>query len=133
MTQQELFANQPQATKQCVRCGKRCRVADKRNPNAQLFVKGDIKTGMFCAECLVVDFLRNCERGPQVDELAKLSGKKQFDPQVFRLEHVQQQFATIVAAAHARFGAELVQGEFDWDEVIANWHLPFPKAKRTKR
>ena len=135
--QKNLFSQSP--TKRCERCSKLCRVAEKRNPKSQLFVKGDRKTGRYCAECLVVDFLLNCDYGPQLNELAKLTGPgpgpfdatRTFDPEVFRLPHVQEQFAAIVLKAQEQYSAELMPDEFDWLEVIANWHLPFPK--RTKR
>ena len=54
----------PEETKNCIRCGIRCRTVPKRNPNASMFVKGDMKTGKFCANCLVVDFFKNCDTGP---------------------------------------------------------------------
>lgn len=133
-SQQSLFPDAPQPlVKNCVRCAKRCRVVDKANPNAQLFVKGDMKTGRFCTECLIVDFFKNFDYGgyPLMEMLDRKD--KPFDPECFRLPHVQDQFGAIVVAAQKQFGAELSPEEIDWDEVIANWHLPFPEKPGRKK
>jgi hypothetical protein len=126
--QQSLFANGPPVQiVNCTRCGIRCQAVDKRNQKAQVFVKGDVLTGRFCVNCLVVDFFKNFELGPVIDD--------KFDPECLRLPHIQQQFAAIVVAAKSSYGAELTSGEIDWDEVIANWNLPFrdkPKRGRKK-
>lgn len=114
---QQAFFGPPEGTLNCVRCSKRCRVAAKRNPNAELFVKGTKETGRYCADCLVVDFLKNSED----------------DPAGFRLPHMQQQMVAIILAARKEHGAELTPEEVDWDEVIANWHLPFPEKPKRRR
>lgn len=150
-TQKELFgAPQNPGVKMCTRCAKPCRVAAKVNPNADLFVKGTMETGKFCAECLVTDFLQNFEYGgqnafnyqfvpagrpcPRHYDGQDWETRKIFDPEGLRLPHMQEQFASIVITAQKQFGAELTPEEFDWDEVIANWHLPFPeKPTRGKR
>jgi hypothetical protein len=141
-----LFAGapEPEQFKNCVRCNIRCRVAARVNPHANLFVKGDARTGKFCVNCLVVDFFKNCEHGPASamgkeyfdhslpqPEWRKEVGDsdRRFDPECLRDPAVQQQFAAIVAAARREYGAELVAEEIDWDEVVANWHLPFPPRK----
>ena len=102
-------------SKNCERCAKRCRAAQQRNNDADLFVKGTVQTGRFCADCLVADFFKNCERGP-------LSGMGQefadrFDPESLRLPHIQDCFRSIIATAKTQFGAELTFEEIDWDEV----------------
>ena len=134
-------------TKNCVRCAKRCRVAERRNPNANLFVKGDQKTGRFCAECVLVDFFKNSEHGPSSafgkeyfdhslpqPEWRRECGDsdRRFDPECLRLPHFQSMLRAILAAANSQYGAELSFDEIDMDEVIANWHLPFPERKRRK-
>lgn len=130
-----------QATKNCERCGIRCRVVATRNEDANLFVKGTTRTGKFCANCVVTDFLVNCDTGPLVqtakpaywDNLPNRPPWKGFDPECLRLPHVQEQMMTIIAAARKQYGAELTIIEVDWDEVIANWHLPFPEKAKGKR
>lgn len=138
----------PAQFKNCIRCQKRCRVVAKVNPNANLFVRGDAKTGKYCVECLIVDFFKNCEHGPSSamgkeyfdhsapwPEWRKEVGdkEKRFDPETLRDPTVQQQFNAIILAAQREHNAELAPGEFDWDEVIANWHLPFPEKKGKKK
>lgn len=147
--QQSLFPEpaQPSQTKNCIRCNIRCRVAAKRNPDAAVFVKGTVTTGRLCANCLVVDFFKNFELGPSAGlgkeyfdasvpwPAWRRDPEKRFDPTALREPHIQQQFTAIILAARAHYGAELLPEEIDWDEVIANWHLPFPekKGKRGKR
>ena len=150
--QQELFGEPdgpklPAKVALCTRCAKRCRIADKVNPNANYFVKGDEKTGRFCAECLMVDFFKNFDLGPssamgkeyfdhsiQQPEWRKQVGDKdnRFDPEAFRLPHIQHQMFSIIQATQA-MGGELTFEEIDWDEVIANWHLPFPEKKKPQK
>lgn len=133
MAQQELFAEggaQPPLVKLCERCAKRCRAKPKRNPNAEYFVKGDMETGRWCAECMFTEFLTQNELGP-----ASALGRdfwKTFDPQGLRLPHLQQQMCAIVSVAK-QHGGELDFAEIDWDEVIANWDLPFPEGPKRGR
>lgn len=134
--------------KNCVRCEKRCRAVAKVNHSANIFVKGDIKTGRFCVECLVVDFFKNFEIGPSSalgaayfdhslpqPEYHKETGDpdRRFDPECLRLSHIQQQMTAVFVAAQTHHGAELDPSEIDWDEVIANWHLPFPPKRKRRR
>lgn len=117
--------------KNCIRCGVRCRTVTKKNPDANVFVRGDMQTGRFCTNCLVTDFFKNFDLGP-----AGSLGPEYFDsfnPEGLRLPHIQQQFAAVVMAAKRSYGAELFADEIDWDEVIANWHLPFPETRRGKK
>lgn len=136
----------PAGVKNCTRCGIRCRCAEKVNSHANLFVKGDAKTGKFCVNCLVVDFFKNGEYGGQPifeqhymdpslpqPEWRKEVGDKdvRFDPECLRMPHVQQQFAALAIAAMSSSGAELDPVEIEWDAVIKNWNLPF-RSKKTK-
>ena len=129
--QKSLFDNEPNV-KLCERCAKRCRVAAERNPNAALFVKGDARTGRYCAECVVVDFFKHCDIGPASALGAEFFGSD-FKADCLRLPHVQSLLREIITVAAREKGAELTWEEIDWDEVIANWHLPFPKKGRKKR
>lgn len=149
--QKTLFGNeQPSSsqTKQCERCAKRCRVVEKVDPNANLFVKGTMKTGRFCADCLVVDFFKNCDQGPSsalgkeyfdhsipMPEWRKDYGDKdrRFDPQCLHEPHLRKQFGAILSCAQREYGAELTMDDIDWYEVVANWHLPFPETKKRGR
>lgn len=150
MEQKSLFENSPQQPaqfKNCIRCGIRCRIA-KGNPNAQIFKYGDRRTGKFCVNCLVVDFFKNFDMGP-----SSALGKEYFDsslpqpgwrnevgdkdirfsPDSLRLPHIQQQLTSIFMAAHREYQAEIIAPEIDWDEVIANWHLPFPEKPARRK
>jgi hypothetical protein len=152
MSQKSLFPTNnpklPPGVVLCTRCSKRCRAAEKVNPTATLFVKGTAKTGRYCAECLIVDFLRNCDTGPASalgmhffdpslpqPEYQKERREKdrRFDPESLRFPHVQAHMTAIIVAAQRQYGGELTPEEIDWDEVIANWHLPFPQKKRKRR
>lgn len=117
--------------KNCERCGKRCQAVEKRNADASIFVRGDAETGKWCAECLVVHFFKEFDLGPissvgieQIEAIA---------PECFRLPHIREAFERVIAVAKSHYGAELVTDDFDWDEVIANWHLPFPKTGKGRR
>lgn len=147
MSQKNLFEPAPE-TKPCERCAKRCLVANKKNPHANVFVKGDMKTGRFCAECLIVDFFKNFDLGPgsamgfeyfdhslPQPEWRKGVGDKdqRFDPECLRAPHVQDCMRRILEAAKSQHNAELNFDEIDWDEVIANWHLPFPGKKKKRK
>lgn len=135
--------------KNCERCAKRCRAVAKVNPKANIFVKGDMKTGRYCVECLIVDFFKNYEMGPAgalgleffdhslpQPEWRKDVGDpdRRFAPESLRLPHIQKQMTAVIVAAQSHHGAELDPSEIDWDEVITNWHLPFPsKGRRRKK
>ena len=127
-TEPEAKGVKPQDTKTCIRCGILCRVATRQNPHAQVFVRGDKRTGRFCTECLVVDFFKNFDLGP-VSALGS-DFMNALDPEMLRAPHLQQQFFRILKAAQETYGAELGFDEIDWERVIVNWHLPFPKEKR---
>lgn len=144
MAQAELF-KEPQQFKNCIRCAKRCRVEGNKDPNASIFVKGDMKTGKFCAECLIVDFFKNFAIGPssalgkeyfdhalpQPEWRKEVGDKdKRFDPASLREPHVQEHMLAIIQTAARVHGAQLTFEEIDWDEVIANWHLPFPEKPK---
>ncbi len=129
--------------KNCERCGVRCR-AGVPGVNATIFVYGDIKNGRWCVNCLIVDFFKNYSHGPSSG-----MGKEYFDPSLpqpewrkevgdpdkrfdltcLREPETQERFNKILLACYADVKIE----EIDWDEVIANWHLPFPERKIRKR
>jgi len=117
--QQNLFSSS--AIGYCLRCGVRCR-RQPGNPEARL-LKHTTDNG-YCVNCATTRWFQGLaivnDRG---------RGEKPFDPECFRLPHVQSQFSAIMAAGNA----DAKPAEIDWLEVIANWHLPFPKEKRKQR
>lgn len=144
----EQTVQEPYRFKNCARCGVRCRTVDKSNPMANYFVKGDARSGKFCANCLIVDFFKNFDLGPSSalgkeffdSSLPQPKYRKElgdedprFDPESLRLPHIQAQLTNIILVAHRERGAELDPAEIDWDEVIANWHLPFPDKKGRRK
>lgn len=102
----------------CSRCAGRCIVAPTRNENARLMRHGN-ETG-WCAMCGITNFLQNCA---VVSELLKQQGAE-----CLRLPHVQAQMARVLLAG----GSDIRPEQIDWDEVIANWNLPFDKPKNKK-
>ena len=118
-------------TKTCERCGKLCQTVPTTNTTAQVFVRGTAVSGRFCTGCVVVDFLKNFNLGPS--NALGPEFFKSFDPEGFRLPHLQAQFARAVVVAARRFGSELTVDEIPWDEIIKNWHLPFPTKRNKKR
>ena len=58
---------------------------------------------------------------------------RRFDPECLRLPHVQKQMMAVFVAAQEHHGAELDHSEIDWDEVIANWPLPFSQKRQKQR
>lgn len=146
----DLFADAPEPdepapVKNCVRCHIRCRTVAKRNDAAQVFVKGTVQTGRFCTNCLVVDFYKNFELGPS-SSLGKhyfdkslprpdwdsRGPDRRFDPEYLLQPHLRKQFESMLFAAQSHYGAELTSDQIDWDEVVANWDLPFPETPKRK-
>lgn len=140
--QQKQLFNKPPRVVHCERCHAPCRVADRQNPDARL-LRASLTGKGYCVNCGVTEFLkfehtvgtitRRCEEcGDCVDaqpgEIPCRCDKPQpADPRkFFGLPHVQEQFAAIMSTG----GADASPEEIDWDEVIANWDLPFPKHKK---
>ncbi len=120
--------NQQCETKLCERCAKRCRTVAKKNPNAQIFVLGTTETGRLCTECVVTHMIRVFDLGPS-SSLGKERMNELF-PDCLRAPHIQEQMQRIIRVAASSYGSEMLPDAVDWDEVIANWHLPF--AEETK-
>ena len=130
----------------CLRCAVRLKVGPPPNPAARLLRRATKPEGL-CLNCAVTEFLQNC---PGVGELLKnprcrACGKRPsgnpFDPackcakpdlppigEVIGSPHVQQIFRQVMAAGMADARWE----DIDWLEVVANWDLPFPRAKRKR-
>lgn len=114
--------NEPRQTTSCVRCGKLCQ---KRggNPEARLLRHTTSDSG-YCATCAATEFLQ----GLDVITYGGL-GRKPFDPECFRLPHLQAQFGAILLAGNA----DAKPKEIDWPAMIAQWSLAFPRKKRRRR
>src|SRR5438046_249968 len=101
---------------QCSRCGARCRVREARNEDARLLMNAaDADHGGWCTDCAATDFLKNTE---PLGELIERGG-----PEMLRMEHIREQFGKILDAGES----DALPPEVDWERVIANWDLPFPK------
>jgi len=109
-------------TTNCARCGVRLHKC-AGNDDARLLRRTTSDLG-FCANCCATEFLQS------LDVIGDPSRHAPpFDPRCLRLEHIQKQFATIMAAGKA----DARPYEIDWEKVIANWPLPFPKKPRKPR
>ena len=110
----------------CLRCRRPCRHGTP-DPTKRAILKtqGD---GL-CPNCVVTHFLLGIApiretimghpaRGGIVPAVP---GK---GPAVLRLPHIQAQLGRILAFT------QLSLGEVDWEVVIANWDLPWPKGKQ---
>ena len=98
----------------CVRCGKLCRPAESSNPGARPFRKA--KKGL-CANCAVTQFLL-------CDDLEALHmGLLRNGIEVLKNPNIQNQFTQILKVGES----ELLAENIDWDTVIQQWDLPFPK------
>ncbi len=109
------------ATASCVRCGKLCR-KERGNPEARLLRHTTSDSG-YCATCAATEFLQG------LDAISdRFPGREPFDPECFRLPHVQAQFGAILRGGNA----DAKPDEIDWSAVIANWSLPFPRTSRRR-
>jgi len=98
----------------CERCGARCKVAELRDPEAKMLRWSKEPKGL-CINCAVHDFLRNTY--PINMLLAE------FGPKGLLLPHIQKQFMGIMRAGFA----DAKPDEIDWNRIVENWDLPFPK------
>jgi len=99
----------------CVRCGRPCRPGNSKNPNARPFRLS--KKGL-CGECAVTQFLL-------CDDMEPVRiGVLRNGVEVLREPAIQQQFAAILRVG----GSELPAEDINWETVIEQWDLPFPKG-----
>lgn len=100
----------------CPRCQKRCLAGPDGNQEARPLRRA--RKGM-CLECCVSGIFQSnsMERG------IGFALPKNFDPEGLRLPHIQEQFSRVLQVGMSEANLE----DIDWDEVIANWGLPFPK------
>jgi hypothetical protein len=106
----------------CERCGRLCQVAETTNAEAKPIRKSLVPKGC-CVDCSVTCFIKT---GPLREVLPGGAWTAPgFDVgTVFRLPHVQQQFAAVLRAGKC---VEAVD-EIDWGRVIAKWDLPAPSG-----
>ncbi len=97
----------------CERCGARCKVGDKRNPDAKMLRLSREPKGL-CVNCATHDWLRNTY--PVNMQVAE-SG-----PGILVHPHIRKIFGDLMQAA----GADAKLDEINWNLVNENWDLPFP-------
>ncbi len=101
----------------CQRCNKRCIGMKSQRPEARPFKHA--LQGL-CTECIVSQFFQNADNEEGIG--FALASAENFTPEGLRLPHIQEQFRRVLEVGMS----ELIFDEIDWDEVIANWDLPFP-------
>lgn len=104
----------------CVRCGKRCQAGKNKNPDARPFREAE--KGL-CVNCAVTSFLL-CDDLEWVRISLEKNGVK-----ILKIPAIQAQFADILAIGSSELSFELI----DWDTVINQWDLPFPKGYKPHR
>ena len=99
----------------CVRCHRPCQSGNSTDPEARPFRLA--KKGL-CPDCVVTHFLlcRDCE--------SLRIGLLIIGIEMLRDPAIQKQFAKILKAGRS----ELPIDEINWDTVIEQWDLPFPKG-----
>ena len=98
----------------CVRCGRHCKPGENVNPEARPFRRA--QKGL-CENCAVTHFLL-------CDDLEALrEGLLRNGIEVLKVPAIQNQFAEILKVG----GSELPAENINWDTVIAQWDLPWPK------
>ena len=99
----------------CVRCGKPCLPGQTKNPAARPFKR--TQKGL-CENCVVTQFLLS----PDMEALR--IGITRNGVEVLLIPEIQEQFAAILRVGRS----ELQECEIDWQAVVDNWELPFPKG-----
>ena len=99
----------------CVRCGKHCVPGENKNPTARPFRKA--QKGL-CENCAVTQFLL-------CDDLEALRiGLLKNGIRTLKNPAIQNQFAKILEVGRSELQADTI----NWDTVIDQWDLPFPKG-----
>lgn len=107
----------------CQRCAKPCVVAATRKTDAKMAIEAD-GTGL-CAECIVTAMLKGLTGGDGVDK-HRAGWFPKVTAESFRLPHIQQQVLHVLKASGTRLPAD----DLDWDEIVANYHLPIPAGQQ---
>lgn len=153
MTQGQLF-HEPQPPLgggqigQCQRCAVRCRVRGTQTADARLLRYALTPEGL-CVNCAMTEWLQTTDgiKEQLANRKCRRCGGLQtslgyFDRQcrcaqpdipgvgeILRLPHIQALFRQLMAVGRA----DAQPDEIDWDEVIANWDLPWPPKARRRR
>ena len=111
-------------TAPCARCGALCRVTGKKPTEeariARYATQETINNGTaMCIACVLSDWLQS---GPLAE---MITIEKLRDPRV------QQRTIDLYNDKHGHNDGNAT--EINWDALIANWDLPFPKAKRRRK
>lgn len=99
----------------CGRCGRACQGADPARDDARPFKRA---TQGLCTECVVAAFFKDDDPNRGIG----FALPHDFDPEGFRLPHIQAQFRRVLDVGHS----ELSFDDINWDVVISNWALPLP-------
>jgi hypothetical protein len=100
--------------KGCPRCGKMCNAEKLGNQNARPLRKSD--NGM-CLECTATSVILS------------LPSAGMFPKEAVLAPHIQAQFKAVLRAGNADRDAY----ELDWNRVVENWDLPFPRRFAPER
>lgn len=100
--------------KNCPRCGKQCVAEKTGNQQARPVRKSD--NGM-CLECAVTSVFLS------------LPSAGMFPKEAMLLPHIQEQFASVLRVGQADAEAD----DLDWQRVVDNWDLPFPRKFAPKQ
>lgn len=104
----------------CVRCGKPCQPGENKNPEARPF---RLSEKGLCANCVVTQFML-------CDDLEPFRiGLLRNGIEVLKSPAIQKQFTKILEVG----GSELITEEIDWNMIIDQWDLPFPKGYEPSR
>ena len=99
----------------CVRCNRPCQPGESQNPEARPFKRA--RKGL-CPDCAITQFLL-------CDDLEALRiGLLRNGIQVLKNPAIQRQFSDILKVGKSDLQAD----EINWDTVIINWDLPWPKG-----
>ncbi len=104
---------------ECKRCGRLCRRSAPIHEDAELLQRTTSDDG-FCPDCAVTAFLLSV--APARQSINRIG------PQCLRDERIRREFAEVLVAGKA----DMTIDEVNWDTVISNWALPFPKGKRRR-
>ena len=99
----------------CARCIRPCEPGESKNPKARPFRRA--KKGL-CVNCVVTQFLLCDDLEPVRFGLLKNG------IEVLKNPAIQKQFTEILKVGKS----ELPADDIDWDIVINQWNLPFPKG-----
>ena len=99
----------------CIRCGQPCQPGESKDLEARPF--RFTKKGL-CGNCVVTQFLLSA------DMAGIRNGLLRNGIEVLRVKAIQEQFAAILKVGHS----ELSEEQIDWEAVLNQWDLPFPKG-----